>query len=216
MLSAAKYSAFLYRIVNYEHAKALRNHNRFTFTTSIVLFYFISFLISGCSNDIKDIEALTSGRPNMMIDRAEKITAIYSKDGKFKMRIYANEFVRNMGAKPAYIDLNRNLKIEFYNDSGIIDNILTADSCRYYETQGNILIWDSVEIIRKKTGERLNTSELVWNQSIQKFFTEKPVLITTATEVMHGSGMEANQDFTWYQITNPNGTVKVNKTEVPQ
>ena len=176
----------------------------------------IAIHLTGCSNEMSEIEALTGGRPNMQIDRAEQITAIYSKDGKFKMRIYADEFLRNLSAKPTYIDLNHHLKMEFYNDSQVVENILTADSCRYYETQGNILIWDSVQIIRKKTGERLNTSELVWNQSIQKFFTEKPVLITTATEVMHGSGMEANQDFTWYQIINPNGTVKVNKGEVPQ
>ena len=56
----------------------------------------------------------------------------------------------------------------------------------------------------------------MWNQSVQKFFTEKPVLITTATETIHGAGMEANQDFTWYKITNPNGVVKVQKDEVPQ
>ncbi len=174
------------------------------------------FSTFGCSNDMKDIEALTGTRPNMQEDRAEHITAIYSKDGKFKMRIFADEYVRNLGAMPSYMDLNHHLKMEFYNDSGIVDNILTADSCRYYDGQGNILIWDSVQIIRKKTGERLNTSELVWNQSIQKFFTEKPVLITTATETIHGSGMEANQDFTWYQITNPNGKVKVDKNEVPQ
>lgn len=184
---------------------------------NILLLTFSVFLICfyGCSNDIRDIEALTGGKPNMQIDRAEEIVAIYSKDGKFSMRIHAHEYLRNLGAKPPYIDLNHNLKVEFYNDSGIVDNILTADSCRYYETQGNILIWDSVQIIRKKSGERLNTSELVWNQSIQKFFTEKPVLITTATEVIHGNGMEANQDFSWYQIINPKGTVKVNKGDVP-
>jgi LPS export ABC transporter protein LptC len=109
------------------------------------------------------------------------------------------------------------LKIEFFNDStGEVDNILTADSCRYYDVQGNVLIWDSVQIIRKLTGERLNTSELVWNQSAQKFFTEKPVLITTNTEVIHGSGMEANQDFTWYQVSRPHGSVQVNKEEVPK
>ena len=185
-----------------------------------VVYIFLPLLIvlylSGCSNDMKDIEALTGGRPNMLEDKAEDITAIYSKDGKLKMKIFAKKYVRNLAAKPPYLDLNKDLKMEFYNDSGVVDNILTADSCRYYEVQGNILIWDSVQIIRKKTGERLNTSELVWNQSIQKFFTEKPVLITTATEVIHGKGMEANSDFTWYQITNPQGTVQVKKDEVPE
>jgi len=181
----------------------------------IVLFIIVA-CITACSNDMKDIEALT-GRPNLQEDRAENIVAIYSREGKFKFRIHAKEYVRNTAAKPSYIDMNRNLQMEFFNDStGDVDNILTADSCRYYDVQGNVIIWDSVQIIRKKTGERLNTSELVWNQSAQKFFTDKPVLITTATEVIRGNGMEANQDFSWYQITNPNGRVSVKKDEVPE
>jgi hypothetical protein len=42
------------------------------------------------------------------------------------------------------------------------------------------------------------------------------VRITTPTEVLYGNGMEANSDFTWYQITNTKGTVQVNKGEMPQ
>jgi LPS export ABC transporter protein LptC len=111
--------------------------------------------------------------------------------------------------------MNRNIKAIFYDDSGNIANTLTADSSRYYTTQGNVIVWDSVHIVSRK-GEQLNTDELIWNQSIQKFFTEKPVRITTPTEILYGNGMEANSDFTTYKIINPTGTVQVNKGEVPQ
>ena len=104
--------------------------------------------------------------------------------------------------------------LQFFNDSGELEHVLTADSCRYYELQGNILVWGNVQIVSTK-GEQLNTEELIWNQSIQKFFTEKPVKITTGTEVLYGRGMEANQDFTWYQILNPTGSVQVKKGEMP-
>ncbi len=171
-------------------------------------------LVVSCKNDPEQIRALT-GQGNKQQDRAEDVTVIYSKDGRIKMRLFARDFVRNDYAKPAYVDMNRNLKAEFYNDSGVVENVLTADSSRYYIAQGNVLVWDSVQIISRK-GERLNTSELIWNQSIEKFFTEKAVTITTPTEVIYGNGMEANSDFSWYRITNPKGTVQVNKGEVPQ
>jgi LPS export ABC transporter protein LptC len=169
--------------------------------------------VASCKNDPNDIRALTS-RTNMQEDRAEDVTFIYSKDGKIKMRVSARQFVRNQSAKPPYIDMNINLKAVFYDDSGNVENVLTADSCRYYELQGNVLVWDSVKIVSTK-GQQLNTSELVWNQSIQKFFTEKPVRITTPTEVFYGDGMEANSDFSWYQITKPKGTVQIKKGEMP-
>jgi LPS export ABC transporter protein LptC len=170
--------------------------------------------IAACKNDPEEIKALT-GKTNRQQDHAEDVTVINSKDGKIKMKLFAHEFVRNESAKPAYIDMNGKIKAQFYDDSGIVKNILTADSSRYYEAEGNVLVWDSVQIVSKK-GERLNTSELVWNAAIQKFFTEKPVRITTATEVLYGNGMEANSDFTWYRILNPKGSVQVNKGEMPQ
>lgn len=171
-------------------------------------------MLGACANDPNEIRALT-GRNNNQQDRAEDVTIINSKDGKIKMRAFAKEFVRNTNSHPAYIDMNGNLKAEFYSDSGLVEQVLTADSSRFYEVEGNVIVWDSVKIISKK-GEQLTTSELIWNARAQKFFTEKPVTILTATEVIHGTGMEANSDFTWYQITRPKGTVQVNKGEMPQ
>jgi hypothetical protein len=51
---------------------------------------------------------------------------------------------------------------------------------------------------------------------MQKFFTEKSVRITTPNQILFGDGMEANRDFTWYRITYPKGSVRVNKGEMPQ
>lgn len=109
--------------------------------------------------------------------------------------------------------MNHGLKMEFFDDSGEVADILTADSSRYYEAQGDFIVWDSVVIVSKK-GEKLNTDELIWNESVQKFFTEKPVVITTKTEILYGNGMEANRDFTWYRIINPKGSVQVDKSGV--
>ena len=82
-----------------------------------------------------------------------------------------------------------------------------------YETQRDFIVWDSVHIVSAK-GEELRTEELIWNESAEKFFTEKDVQITTANEILYGTGMEANRDFTWYRILNPKGSVQVDKSEV--
>ena len=182
--------------------------------TRILIPCLLFFSIPSCKNDPNEIRALT-GKSHQTEDHAVDVTVIYSKEGKINMRIFAHDFVRNESGRRPYIDMNTRLKVEFYNDSGVVQDILTADSSRYYEAQGDMIIWDSVQIITVK-GEKLNTDELIWNASVQKFFTEKPVRITTPTEVLYGNGMEANSDFSWYQITNPKGTVQVNKGEVPQ
>ncbi|GAA4459412.1 hypothetical protein GCM10023093_00360 [Nemorincola caseinilytica] len=171
-------------------------------------------LLPSCKNDPETIRALT-GEHSMQEDKAYGVTFLYSQEGKVSMRVFAKEFVRSPNGKRPYIDMNRGLKMEFFDDSGRVADVLTADSSRYYEVQQDFIVWDSVQIVSRK-GERLNTDELIWNEQAQKFFTEKPVTITTATEVLYGDGMEANRDFTWYRILRPKGSVEVDKGEVPQ
>ena len=176
----------------------------------------VLFMVSGaCKNDRNEIRALT-GRGNKMEDRATDVTLLYSKDGKLKMRAFAHDFVRNEYANPAFIDMNSGLKAEFFDDSGHVEHVLTADSSRYYTLKGDVIVWDSVQVKSRKSGQQLNTAELIWSNAIQKFFTEKPVRIASKEEVLYGDGMEANSDFSWYKITKPRGTVEVNKGEIPK
>jgi hypothetical protein len=169
--------------------------------------------LSACKNNTQEINALMS-KVNMQEDKAEDVIIIHSEGAKVKARLFAKEFVINQSAKPPFWDMRKGLKVEFYNDSTIVENTVTAKYARYYENQGNILLRDSIVIINRK-GERLETEELVWNDKLKKFYTEKFVKITTPAQVMYGDGLEANQDFSWYQITNIKGVMQVNKSEVP-
>jgi LPS export ABC transporter protein LptC len=169
---------------------------------------------TSCKNDPRDIVALTS--KNMtQVDKAYDVTILYSEHGKVKARLFAHEFIRNETARPPYTDMKKGIRVEFYNDSEQVNSTLTARYARYYELQQNILVRDSIVIVNKK-GEKLETEELVWNQAIKKFFTEKPVKITTPTQVLYGDGLEANEDFSFYTIKNLKGQVQVNKGDVPQ
>jgi len=49
----------------------------------------------------------------------------------------------------------------------------------------------------------------------QKIYTDKFVRITTATEILTGEGMEANQDFSSWVILKPRGTIALNATATP-
>lgn len=171
-------------------------------------------MVIGCKNDPKEINALIT-KGAQQEDKAEDVTILYSDNGHVKMKLYAKEFVKNDVAKPPYTEMRRGLKVEFFDDSLNVESTLNARYARYYEKQNNILIRDSIVIVNKK-GEKLNTEELVWNQSAKKLFTEKFVKITTPTQVMYGDGLEANEDFTWYRILNPKGIVAVDKKEIPE
>lgn len=169
--------------------------------------------LSSCKNKKEDIDALVN-KTILQEDKATDVTIIMSKNGRVEGRLFAKDFIRNDVAKPPFTDIKNGLKLEIYGDSMNVESTLTARYARYYEAAGNIIVRDSIVIINKK-GEKLSTEELVWNQKLEKFYTEKFVRITTATQVIYGDGMEANQDFTWYRIHNIKGILQVNKSDVP-
>lgn len=183
-------------------------------TAARLLSCFALVSLAACTNKKSDIDALTSA-PTVQEDRAQGVTIIYSKGGQVESRLFATTFIRNEVARPPYVDLKDGLKAEFYTDSLYLSNTLTAKSGRWYEREGNIVLRDSVRIINDK-GDMLQTNELVWNETLKQFFTDKPVKITTATQIISGIGMESNQDFSWYRIKNITGAVAVEKSGLPE
>ncbi|MBS1781762.1 MAG: LPS export ABC transporter periplasmic protein LptC [Bacteroidetes bacterium] len=178
----------------------------------LCLLLFTGFLFS-CKNKTSEINELLA-KSVFAEDKADEVVIIFSEDGKVKGRLFATQFIINEQAKPSFMDARKGLRIESFDDSTNLQSTLTAKYARYYPQQGNILIRDSIIVVNKK-GERLQTEELVWNDKLKKFYTGKPVTIKTNTQTMYGDGLEANQDFTWYQITNIKGVMQVNKTEIP-
>ena len=170
-------------------------------------------LMAGCQNDPKDIAQLSAANAPTE-DKASDVTLIYSRGSQLQARLFAEEFIRASTAVPPYTEARKGLRIEFYNAAAQVESVLTAKYARWYEQQNNVLIRNNVVIVNKK-GDRMQTEELVWNQKAEKFFTEKFVRITTATQTLYGDGMEANQDFSVYQIKNLKGSVAVDKASMP-
>jgi LPS export ABC transporter protein LptC len=106
--------------------------------------------------------------------------------------------------------MKKGLKIIFYDENLMPQSTLTAKYGKYFENNQNMLIRDSVRIENNKL-EVLETEELIWNSKLQKFYTEKFVKISSPIQVIFGDGMEANQNFTEYKITNVKGVIGVNK-----
>lgn len=147
-------------------------------------------------------------------ERADSVTIIYSKDGFTKAQMFAKTFNHVQDAKPPYIEMRNGLRVLFYDDNMQVQSTLNAKYGRYFEQNGNVLVRDSVVVYNIKK-EQLNTEELVWNEKLQKFFTEKFVKITTPTQVIYGDGLESNQNFSDYTILNVKGIIGINKKSLP-
>lgn len=169
---------------------------------------------SACKEDTISQSNKVVSKDELLIDRADSVTVILSKEGHTKARLRTKEFIQNEEAKPPYLDMNKGLRVEFYDDSLHIESVLTARTARFYTQSNNILVQDSVLVVNDK-GEQLKTQQMVWNNNLQKFYTQKPVQIIRGTSITYGTGLEANRDFSWIRIFNQTGTIPVEKDQMP-
>ena len=177
---------------------------------SIAIFLLLFF---SCKNDLKKVhQAIDKSMLNT--ERADSVTIIYSKEGNTKAQLFAKTFNHVQDAKPPYIEMKKGLHVIFYDDSMKVQSTLDAQYGKYFEQNGNVLVRDSVVVSNIKN-EQLNTEELIWNEKLQKFYTEKFVKITTPTQIIYGDGLESNQNFSDYTILNVKGTVGVQKSSLP-
>jgi LPS export ABC transporter protein LptC len=97
-----------------------------------------------------------------------------------------------------------------YDNNGGVKSRITADYGINYQRDQKMEVKKNVVVVNEK-GEQLNTEHLVWDQKQAKLLSDAFVKITTKDEIIFGTGLEANEDFTRYKIFNIKGTLSINK-----
>ena len=158
-----------------------------------------------CENDMQAIMRLD--QKAAVTEEGTKIESYYSQMGKVRAKLTAPTMKRYL-ERPAYVEFNNGLKVLSYNDSLTVESTVTARYGKYFENDDNVFLRDSVVVINRE-GKRLDCNELNWDSKRGKFYSNKHVRISTPTDTIYGTGLESNQDFSNYNIINPQGQVLV-------
>jgi len=182
--------------------------------TGLVLLILFSVLLGSCQNDLKKLPDIEEMRLSQN-DHAQHVRFIFSKNGHTKATLESDTFIQNNNARPPYIDLKEHLKLTSYDSLLHVESVVTANFARYFPGKGNVIVRENVVVVNQK-GDKLETEELIWNQKLQRFYTNKFVRITMDGQMTYGEGLEANQDFSWFRIKKQKGTIPVDKSQMPE
>ncbi|MEX0813088.1 MAG: LPS export ABC transporter periplasmic protein LptC [Chitinophagales bacterium] len=171
----------------------------------ITYFLICSLLLFSCSNDLKKIKAFEDDG-EAISEIGENVEILFSELGAVKVKILAEEMTRRFDDEA--LEFNDGLRVYFYNEEQKIESTLRANYGKIYDNQNEILVRDDVVVINVE-GDKLNSEELIWKKADEKIYSDKFVKITTAEEIIYGTGFESNQDFTDYTIKNISGIISV-------
>ena len=166
-----------------------------------------AILFSSCENDIEKINQFTKVDESAT-ERAENVSVLYSDSGFVKMKLTGPVLERYPNAIDPYILFPKGMKTLFYDRALTVTSQLSAEWGVRYENSQRMEAKKNVEVINEK-GDKLNTEHLTYNQADGKLRSDEFVKITTADEIIYGTGLEANEDFSRYRIFNIKGIINL-------
>jgi len=160
-------------------------------------------------------EVLSLGK-NMITPQlsGRDVTMLFSDSTVLKIRLQTPQMQKfEKGVKEPMTMMPKGLFITFFNNQQKVTTTLKADYGIRYERSQRMEVKYNVEVVNVN-GEKLNTEHLTWDEQKQKIISDSFVKITTAKEIIMGNGLEANQDFTQYEIKEITGTVRLEKNDI--
>ena len=149
-------------------------------------------------------------RPSQVGD---SVTLLYSDSTQLKVVLKANRMlIFNKNVTEPYTLLPKGLFVTFFDDQEKVSATLKANYGIRYDIKKQMEVKYAVELINKD-GTKLETEKLIWNEVTQRIYTDVFVKITNRKEIIMGTGMESNQDFTKYEIKHVTGQILINTDE---
>jgi LPS export ABC transporter protein LptC len=173
----------------------------------------LAFLVLVSCNQTREVDDIMEKQKIFPTEEGEIVEILYTDSGLVRIRITApvmNHYTINV--PEPYTEMPKGIYVEFYNDSSKIKTTLKADYGIRYEKNKRTEVKNNVVVVNI-AGEVLNTDKLNWDEATRKIYTDAFVKITTKKEVLKGTGMEANEDFSEWELKNPVGTVNAPEEE---
>jgi LPS export ABC transporter protein LptC len=160
------------------------------------------FFMAACENNINDVKALSNNLGG--VDIGKDVAIYMSEGGKMNAKLTAPIMKKYLLDSGKMIEFPNSIKVDFYKDSTKIESKLSANYANYIQEQNKFFLKGDV-VIFNINGDTLWCKEMYWDQAINKFHTDKEVVVKQHNPIskIYGLGMEANQDLTDIKIFKP-------------
>lgn len=170
-----------------------------------------AFAFGACDRQPEDIAAL-SAELNPNVELAEDVQIVYSDSARVRIRISGPRMLSHISKTEPRQEFPDGVIVDFFDQDLKIASTLVGRYAIRYENKGQVIVQDSV-VWQSLLGERLETEELIWDERLQKVYSNKFAVIKRPDEIIYGHGFTSNQDFTDARINAVEGIIAVEDPE---
>ena len=160
-----------------------------------------------CTDSIKETRQVFT-QDDVAVEVGREVEILYSDSAYVRVRVTGPLLHNYSDREKPRQEFPEGIKMDFLMPDLSVRSVLTAKAATRYQTEGRIVVRDSVVLTTVKQ-EKLETEELIWDEKTAKIRTDKFVKVSQPGEVIYGFGLEAEQDFSYWRILVPKGRIKV-------
>lgn len=166
-----------------------------------------ALVLAGCKNDLDQVPVVevAAEEPDRITTGAEYF---YSDSGRVRNRLRAGRIREYLSSGRERTAVDQGLELTFFGPDGDSTSVLTAEQGEVLPGLHRMVVERNVVFINER-GERMETDRLIWSQDSDRVWTESPVKITRAEDVVYGEGLDANEDMSRYVIRRITGQLHV-------
>jgi LPS export ABC transporter protein LptC len=177
-------------------------------------FHFIAFSIAlflgSCKQEAG--ENITVSRDNLNIEEGKEVEIIYSDSALVKVKITAPVMFYHTDISNPRQEFPKGVRTFFYDPFQIQQSVLTGKYAIRDERSKKVIVRDSV-VWESITDGKLETSELIWDETTNIIRSSKMTKITRAKDIIWGFNFETNDKLTQWKLLAPKGTMKVDEIQ---
>ena len=169
-----------------------------------ILWIVAAFLFPSCTNNEEKIKEVTHQDSSVSVEKAENVEFSYTDSGRLKVIIKAPKTARYHLKEKPYTEMIEGVDAQFFDKNLEVESTLKSKYAKSFDKDKLVEVRNDVVVTNVKN-EKLETEVLFWDQKKERIYTDKFVTITTAKQIITGTGLNANQNFTKWTLLKPSG-----------
>ncbi|WP_071843800.1 LPS export ABC transporter periplasmic protein LptC [Hymenobacter sp. DG25A] len=137
---------------------------------------------------------------------SQHVTILFSDSAKLQIKLTApvqQQFENGDQVFP------KGMQVVFFGKDKQVVNTLSGNYGKFDRNSNLYIVRGNVRVNNAEKHQKLSTEELFYNKQKGTIYTDKFVRVETLTEILTGTGLTANQEFSRYKILKPAGIFTV-------
>jgi len=163
-------------------------------------------MLFSCTNNVQEVKDFLATK-NLPIGIAKNGFHVYKDSGRITSKLITPlMYDFSNREKHPYTEFPKGVKI--INFEGKDSVTITGNYAITYSKTSVSEIKGNVVVINHEDKTKLTTSQLLWDQNTQYFFSEKPFTLIIKKDTIYGIGFECKEDLTEHLATKTTGKLE--------